>query len=129
LSNDFYQEDNMTQVMLHNTHGKDDIERASLTFLVGNVARSSNQEAIVLLTIEGVWVATKGYTNGLQANGFTPLSELIQQFVTAGGRVWVCGACAKPRNINQADLLEGAEIIGAATAVEALVNGAQTLSW
>jgi predicted peroxiredoxin len=119
----------MAQVMLHNTHGKDDIERASLAFLVGNVARNSNQEATVLLTIEGVWVATKGYTNGLQANGFAPLSELIQQFVAAGGRVWVCGACAKPRNITQADLVEGAEIIGAATAVEALVNGAQTLSW
>ncbi|GIK38965.1 MAG: hypothetical protein DPW09_37235 [Anaerolineae bacterium] len=119
----------MAQVMLHNTHGKDDVERASLAFLVGNVARNSSQEATVLLTIEGVWVATKGYTDGLQANGFAPLSELIQQFVAAGGRVWVCGACAKPRNINQADLIEGAEIIGAATAVEALVNGAQTLSW
>jgi predicted peroxiredoxin len=119
----------MAQVMLHNTYGKDDVERASLAFLVGNVARNSNQEATVLLTIEGVWVATKGYTNGLQANGFAPLSELIQQFVAAGGRVWVCGACAKPRNVTQADLIEGAEIIGAATAVEALVNGAQTLSW
>ena len=29
----------------------------------------------------------------------------------------------------KADLIDGAEIIGAATAVEALVNGAQTLSW
>lgn len=119
----------MGQVMLHNTHGKDDVERASLAFLVGHVARNSNQEATILLTIEGVWVATKGYTDGLQADGFAPLSELIQQFLAAGGRVWVCGACAKPRNITQADLIEGAEIIGAATAVEALVNGAQTLSW
>lgn len=119
----------MGQVMLHNTHGKDDVERASLTFLVGNVARSSNQKATVLLTIEGVRVATKGYTDGLQADGFAPLGELIQQFVAAGGQLWVCGACAKPRNITQADLVEGAEIVGAATAVEALVNGAQTLSW
>lgn len=119
----------MGQVMLHNTHGKDDVERASLTFLVGNVARSSNQEATILLTIEGVRVATKAYADGLQAEGFAPLNELIQQFVAAGGRLWVCGACAKPRNITQADLIEGAEIIGAATAVEALVSGAQTLSW
>jgi predicted peroxiredoxin len=49
--------------------------------------------------------------------------------VASGGRIWVCGACAKPRNITQADLIEGAEIVGAATAVEALVNGAQTLNW
>ena len=119
----------MGQVMLHNTHGKDDVERASLAFLVGNVARSSNQEATVLLTIEGVWLAKKGYVESMQSAGFSPLADLIQQFVASGGRIWVCGACAKPRNITQADLIEGAEIIGAATAVEALVNGAQTLNW
>jgi predicted peroxiredoxin len=115
--------------MVHNTHGKDDIERASLTFVVANTALNSNQQATVLLTIEGVWVATQGYTDGLQANGFAPLSDLIGQFVANGGDLWVCGACAKPRNITQEQLIDGAQIIGAATAVEALVNGAQTLSF
>ena len=83
----------------------------------------------VLLTIEGVWVATKGYTEGLQAHGFTPLSELVQQFASRGGQIWVCGACAKPREITAGQLIEGAQIIGAATAVEDLVKGAQTLSF
>jgi predicted peroxiredoxin len=119
----------MGQIMVHNTHGKDDIERASLTFVVANTALNSKQETMVLLTIEGVWVATKGYTDGLQANGFAPLSELIEQFVTSGGTVWVCGACAKPRNIGQEQLISGAKIVGAATAVEALVSGAQSLSF
>ena len=50
----------MGHVMIHNTRGKDELERASLAFLVGNTALSSGQEATVLLTIEGVWVATKG---------------------------------------------------------------------
>src|ERR687886_41098 len=99
----------MGHVMINNTRGKDDVERASLSFLVGNVALNSGQEATLLLTIEGVWVATKGYANG--------------------GRIWVCGACAKPRGITQEHLVEGAQIIGAATAVEALVSGAQTLSF
>jgi predicted peroxiredoxin len=119
----------MGHVMVHNTHGKDDIERASLTFVVANTALNSNQQATVLLTIEGVWIATEGYTDGLQANGFAPLSDLIGQFVANGGKVWVCGACAKPRHITEEQLIGGAQIIGAATAVEALVNGAQTLSF
>jgi predicted peroxiredoxin len=114
--------------MIHNTHGKDDIERASLAFVVANTALNSNQQAIVLLTIEGVWIATQGYTDGLQAHGFAPLSDLMQQFVANGGEVWVCGACAKPRDITPEQLMEGAQIIGAATAVEALVNGANSLS-
>ncbi|MBI2938980.1 MAG: DsrE family protein [Chloroflexi bacterium] len=119
----------MGQVMINSTHGKDDVERASLAFVVGNVALTSGQEATMLLTIEGVWVGTKGYAGGLQANGFSPLADLVQQFVANGGRVWVCGACAKPRGITSEHLIEGAQIIGAATAIEAMVNGAQTLSF
>jgi len=119
----------MGHVMIHNTCGKDEIERASLAFLVGNTALSSGQEATLLLTIEGVWIPTKGYTEGLQAHGFAPLSELVQQFASRGGQIWFCVACAKPREITSEKLIAGAQIIGAATAVEALVKGAQTLSF
>jgi predicted peroxiredoxin len=76
-----------------------------------------------------VWVATQGYAEGLEANGFEALSELVRKFAAGGGRIWVCGACAKPRGITQEQLVEGAQLIGAATAVEALVSGAQTLSF
>jgi predicted peroxiredoxin len=119
----------MAQIMIHNTHGKEDVERASLAFVVGNTALSSGQEATLLLTIEGVWVATSGYTDGLQAEGFLPLRELIDKFVQNGGRIWVCGACAKPRQITEQRLIPGAQIIGATTAVEAMVNGARTISF
>lgn len=119
----------MKHIMIHNTHGKDNVERASLAFVVGNVSLSANQRTTILLTIEGVRVAAKGYADDLQAHGFAPLGELIRQFVGNGGEIWVCGACATPRNITDDDLVEGAKIIGAATAVEALVNGANTLSW
>jgi predicted peroxiredoxin len=119
----------MGQVMIHNTRGKEDVERASLAFVAANTALNAGQEATLLLTIEGVHVATKGYADGLQAKGFAPLSELITQFVRGGGHLWVCGACAKPRDIGEAELVEGAQIVGATRAVEALVTGTQTLSF
>jgi predicted peroxiredoxin len=119
----------MGHIMIHNSHGKEDAERASLAFVVGNTALSSGQEATLLLTLEGVRLATKDYTEGVQAQDFAPLKELAQQFTARGGKIWVCGACAKPRQITQGLLIEGAQIIGAATAVEALVNSAQTLSF
>ena len=118
----------MGKIMVHNTHGKDDVERASLAFVVANTSLNSGQETTVLLTVEGVWVATKGYADGVQAHGFAPLGELIGQYTGGGGRLWVCGACAKPREITPEQLIEGAQIVGAATAIEAMVNGAQTLS-
>lgn len=119
----------MSKVMVHNTHGKDDIERASLAFVVGNAALSSGQEAIVLLTIDGVWLATRGYSDGLEADGFVPIKETIASFIENGGQLWVCGACMKPRNITAEQLIKGAQMVGAATAVEAMVNGANTISF
>lgn len=119
----------MAKILIHNTHGKDDVERASLAFVVANVGLSSGQEVTAMLTIEGVWVATQGYCDGLQANGFAPLGELVQKFVAGGGALWVCGACAKPRNITAEQLIPGAQVVGAASAIEALANGAQSLSW
>ena len=56
----------MAKLLLHATHGKDDPERATLPFVVANVAASADQETVVLLTIDGVWLATKGYADGVQ---------------------------------------------------------------
>ena len=42
----------MGKIMVNNTHGKDDVERATLSFVVGNAALSSGQEATLLLPVE-----------------------------------------------------------------------------
>jgi predicted peroxiredoxin len=48
----------LSRFLAQATHGQDDPERATLPFIVANVAASADQEAIVLLTIDGVWLAT-----------------------------------------------------------------------
>jgi hypothetical protein len=75
-----------TTIMTNCTCGKEDPERATLPFIVGNVAASADQPAIVLLTIEGVWLATKGYADGIQKEGFQPLKEVMDSFLANGGR-------------------------------------------
>lgn len=46
----------MGKIRVHNTNGKEAVERASLAFVVAKTALNSGQEATVLLTIEGVCV-------------------------------------------------------------------------
>jgi predicted peroxiredoxin len=118
-----------TTIMTNCTCGKEDPERAILPFLVGNVAASADQPAIVLLTIEGVWLATKGYADGIHKEGFQALKDIIESFVANGGQIWACGACAKPRGITDADLISGAKIVTAAMVVEAMAKGASTLGF
>ena len=110
-------------LLIHCTYGKENAERAILPFIVGNVAVTADQQATIFLTVEGVWLATKGYADDVKKEGFTPLKEIMQSFLSYGGKIWACGACTKPRGITQADLIEGAQIVTAANLVEELVKG------
>lgn len=119
----------MAKLLVHCTHGREDAERAILAFIMGNVAASADQEVVVLLTIEGVRNATRGYADDIRKEGFQPLKDVMSAFVGNGGQVWVCGTCAKPRNITDADLIEGARIVTAANAIEWLASGASSISF
>lgn len=113
----------MSRFIAQATHGLDDPERATLPFVVANVAASAEQEAIVLLTIDGVWLATKGYADDIHHPGMQPLREVIASLLAAGGEIWACGACTKPRGITDEQLIEGARIISAVEFVAELASG------
>lgn len=113
----------MPRFMAQATHGHEDPERATLPFIVANIAASADQEAIVLLTIEGVWLATKGYADDVHHQGMQPLSEVLASLLANGGQIWACGACTKPRGITEDHLIDGARIISAAEVVAELAGG------
>ena len=118
-----------TKILINCNHGQEDPERATLPFVVGNVAATADQETVVFLTVEGVRLATKGYADAVQKEGFPAAGEVIRQFIANGGQVWACGACTKPRGITEADLVEGAKIVTAANVVEYMAAGASTLNF
>ncbi len=113
----------MPRFLAQSTHGRDDPERATLPFIVANVAASADQDAIVLLTIDGVWLATKGYADDIHHPGMQPLREVIASLLANGGQIWACGACTKPRGITEEHLIEGAQIISAVDFVAELASG------
>ena len=119
----------MATILTHCTHGREHPERATLPFIIGNVAASADQPAIVLLTVEGVWLATRGYAEDIRKEGLPPLREIIDSYVSNGGEIWACGACTKPRGITEEQLIPGARIVTAAMVVEAMANGAVTLGF
>jgi predicted peroxiredoxin len=111
-------------MLFHCTHGRDDPERAIVPFIAANVAAASGQEAVVLLTVEGAWLCQRGYAETVELDGFPKLAELLASFAEAGGRIWGCSACTTPRGITDDDLVDGAEIVGAAAIVAAVAEGA-----
>jgi len=120
----------MSDKLLFNcVYGKEDAERASLPFVAANVAAAAGQKAVVVCTIEAVWLGTPGGTDGVQAPGLPALGDLYEQLVDAGGEVWLCSACTKPRGIDESKCSRGASIVGAAVIVEEIVNGAKAVSF
>jgi uncharacterized protein len=120
----------MSRTLMFNcTSGKEDPERAILPFVAANVAATAGLEATVVCTIEAVWLGTTGGADGVVKEGLPPLSTLLEEFRQNGGKVWLCGACTKPRGITEAQTAPGVTIVGAATIVEAVANGATPIAF
>lgn len=103
-------------------HGPEDPERATVPFILAATAAIAGQKVIVVCTIEGSWMGTDRIDE-VEEEGFPTAADLRRTLVEAGGEVWVCGACATKRGITGDDTSDGCTIVGAATIVEALVNG------
>lgn len=107
------------------TNGPDNPERATLPFVAANVAAQAGQRAIVLCTIDAVWLGTEGGADDVAAPGLPPLKDLLTEFAGNGGDIWLCGACTKPRAITEEQVAKGAIIVGAAKVIEEVVAGAK----
>ena len=111
------------------THSTNDLDKATVGFVVANAAVASGQDTLVFLSIEGVRLAVKGFADGLQEPGFAPVKDLVESFVKAGGRIFVCSPCMKKRGLDAEPLVDGATIVGGAKLVEFMAAGASTISY
>lgn len=104
------------------TCAKDNADKATVAFVVANAAVASDKETMVFLSTEGVRIGAKGYADGVHEEGFAPLKELIQNFVKAGGKVFICSPCFKKRGLSEDSIIEGSTIVGGAKLVEFLTT-------
>lgn len=111
------------------SYAKDNIDKATVGFVVANAAAGSDQDTTVFLSSEGVHLATRGYADDMHEDGFAPLKELIDSFVDAGGQIWVCSPCFKKRGYDEDQLIEGTTIVGGAKLVELLSTGTPHVSY
>ncbi len=117
-----------TQKFLINcVNGANDVERATVSFIVALSCASHNNETAVFATSDAAVLCVKGGTDALIADGYEPLNNLVEDFVENGGKIWLCPVCAKAKGITQNDLRPGVEIAGAPRTMEFLANGAQVL--
>ena len=108
-------------------YGNDDLEKATVALIVAGAASAMDGETAVFLTGESVRLATAGGADGLQADGYPAVGDLIGGYKENNGQLWVCPACANARGITADDLIAGAEIAGAARTIGFVNDGAKVL--
>ena len=111
------------------TCAKDNTDKATVAFVIANAAVASDKETLVFLNIEGVRVSQKGYADDIHEDGFAPLKELMDNFVKAGGHIYVCSPCFKKRKLDENNLVAGATIVGGAKLVEFMSENCPSVSY
>ena len=111
------------------TCGKDNTDKATVAFVVANAAVASDKDTVVFLYIEGVYLSQKGVADSIHEEGFAPLKELIENFVKAGGKMFVCSPCFKKRKLDEGNLIDGAAIVGGAKLVEFMSDNCPSISY
>lgn len=107
--------------------GINNVERATVSFIMA-VAASTSSETAVFATADAAVLCVRGGADGLVAEGYTPLTELVEAFIANQGKIWLCPACAKAKGITPGDLIEGVEIAGVPTTMAYMASGAQLLA-
>ena len=107
--------------------GANNPERATIPFILAFTASKTNETA-VFVTADAAQICVKGGAETIAADGYEPLSDLVDGFVANGGKLWLCPACAKAKGIAADDLIPGAEIAGAPKTMAFLSSGAKLLN-
>jgi predicted peroxiredoxin len=108
--------------------GANDVERATVSFIMALSAATNNADTAVFATSDAAILCVKGGTDDLVAPGYEPLADLVEEFVDNGGIIWLCPVCAKAKGISADDLIPGVELAGVPRTMEFMANGAQVLA-
>jgi len=112
------------------TNCRKNTDTCTVAFVIANAALGSDKETTVFLSTDGVWAAVKGEAEKINEGApFAPLKELIDKFLTNGGKIMVCAPCLKKRSISEDQLIAGATPVGGATLVEILCSGTPCVTY
>jgi predicted peroxiredoxin len=110
--------------------GLEDAERVTVAFLVAVGAAEAGRPTLMFLTKEAARLAVRGVATAVACDGCPPLADLVARYAAAGGRYLVCPICFNSRRLDQAMLIEGAELGGTVPMWEWIGDeGATTFSY
>jgi len=104
---------NGNKVLINLATGMEDAERVLVAFLVATAAQAQGKEVAVWTTKDAVRLGLPGVMTGVPCKDCPPLDRLLEQYLEADGELWLCPICVKSRDLEDAEKLPKAKIVGA----------------
>jgi len=109
----------MVSTLFVASHGPEVAERSFMPFIMGATGQAMDIDCAVFFIMDGVVLMQKGMAKRVKAPGYPPLEETINEFLEAGGKIYICSNSQAFRKINpKKGFIEGVEIAGAAKLLE-----------
>ena len=96
--------------IISGSYGTDNPTMATLPFMAVKTAKEQGHDVVLFLWNEAVTLARPGMADHVIGVNLTPLKEIVATIVATGIPIWVCGACATARMIEEGELIPGAVI-------------------
>ncbi len=102
--------------------GKSNPGKVTVAFTMALNALMKGHSAIVLLMVEAVELGQPGAMDGIDVGQpFASVPELLERFLTGGGRVAVCKSCMIHNGFKEEDMAPECEIITAPDVIDLLM--------
>ncbi|HEY7693727.1 MAG TPA: DsrE family protein [Gaiellaceae bacterium] len=101
------------KVLINLATGMEDAERVLVAFLVATAAQAQGKQVVVWATKDAVRIGLPGVMSGVPCKECPPLERLLDQFLEADGEIWLCPICLKARDLDEAEKLPTAKVVGA----------------
>jgi uncharacterized protein len=117
------------RVIVSCTHGEEDPDRVTVSYLTAGAALDTGKEVVMWLSAEGVRLGLAGYADRIRTDAEPTVSTIHAQFTEKGGRFYVCPICFKDRALDDSELVANAELKGASPLMEFAGEGATTFCY
>jgi len=119
----------MSKILYVQTSGVDTPERLYAPFILATTAAAMDIEAQVYFLIKGVTVARKGEAEKIKLGGSPSLREVMDQALAAGVKLLVCEQSCQLLEIPRGDFTSEAQIVGAATLNDLVLDADAVLTF
>ncbi|MCK5484991.1 MAG: DsrE/DsrF/DrsH-like family protein [Desulfobacterales bacterium] len=117
----------MSTLLYVQTSGTDRPERLYSPFILAQTAKAMGIDATIYFLGTGITVLKKGNAEDIKIGSFPSLKDVMDQAVQAGVKLMVCEQSCQLINLDKGDFIPEAEIVGAATLNDLVLDADGTM--